>query len=188
MSPSSLRAILDAAVSLYHQGDNLDRRRMREELGSRAERGRTPRPAPCMVARGSITTPYACQDLKVVADRRDAHARPAAQAEQSHVVPDARLRECEARLLSQCDGVVPDATWPDLVLAAQFDQMRARADLLAPDALGVLIDRTRFFRHGSSGDGVALLSADELEHYHRRAAALAPTDLLSWLHRDDRSR
>jgi aryl sulfotransferase len=68
--------------------------------------------------------------------------------------------------------------------AARFDRMRTRADRLAPDALGVLRDRARFFRRGTSGEGRASLSPDELMRYHARAAELAPTDMLRWLHRD----
>ena len=45
-------------------------------------------------------------------------------------------------------------------------------------------DPAAFFRHGVSGDGPALLSAGELAHYRERVAAMAPADLLAWLHRD----
>ena len=48
----------------------------------------------------------------------------------------------------------------------------------------MLKDPAAFFRHGVSGDGRALLSADELAHYRARVAAMAPADLLAWLHRD----
>ena len=40
------------------------------------------------------------------------------------------------------------------------------------------------FRHGTSGAGREELSAGEQAGYRRRAAQLAPADLLSWLHRD----
>jgi aryl sulfotransferase len=187
---------LDAAVSLYHQGDNLDRRRMRELTGQPASSAAgTARPPLHAWLRSWIDhDAVPAQDLDslpgVMWHLSDAWSRRD-EPNVTLVHYDALAADLASemrRLAAMLDISVPDATWPDLVLAAQFDQMRARADLLAPDALGVLIDRSRFFRHGSSGDGVALLSADELEHYHRRAAALAPTDLLSWLHRDDRSR
>ena len=77
-----------------------------------------------------------------------------------------------------------EAVWPELVHAATFDTMRARSTTFAPDTLGVFKDPAAFFRRGVSGDGAALLSAEELARYHRRAAALAPPDLLAWLHRD----
>ena len=62
--------------------------------------------------------------------------------------------------------------------------MRERSRASSPDTLGVLKDPAAFFRHGVSGEGPALLSAGELAHYHERVAAMAPADLLVWLHRD----
>jgi hypothetical protein len=47
-----------------------------------------------------------------------------------------------------------------------------------------LKDPAAFFRHGTSGDGSALLTPDELARYHERVATLAPADLVAWLHRD----
>lgn len=64
--------------------------------------------------------------------------------------------------------------------------MRARADWLAPDPSGVLKDRASFFRRGTSGAGRELLTNDELAHYRARTAELAPSDLLGWLHRENR--
>lgn len=78
---------------------------------------------------------------------------------------------------------MPEERWPDLVATARFDAMRARADLLAPDHGGTLRDRTAFFRHGRGGEGPALLEPAGLARYAARAAALAPPDLLTWLHR-----
>jgi hypothetical protein len=79
---------------------------------------------------------------------------------------------------------VPEGRWPALVAAARFDAMRERADVLAPDPVGVMKDRRRFFREGRSGAGPSLLGAEQLARYRERAAALAPADLLAWLHRD----
>ncbi len=66
-----------------------------------------------------------------------------------------------------------------------FDQMQSRAEHLAPDTAGVLKDRSRFFRKGGSGAGRELLSDAELDRYRSRTSALAPADLLRWLHRED---
>jgi hypothetical protein len=41
---------------------------------------------------------------------------------------------------------VPEENWPDLVEAATFAQMRARAASIAPDPSGILNDQTAFFR------------------------------------------
>ncbi len=83
-----------------------------------------------------------------------------------------------ARLASDV-GLAPPT--PDLVAAARFDAMRARADELAPDVGGVLEDRQAFFRQGGSSRDD--LPAELVARYEARAAALAPPDLLTWLHR-----
>lgn len=91
----------------------------------------------------------------------------------------------EMRRIAQRLGVeVADEQWPDLVDAAGFKRMRARADELAPDPGGILKDSAAFFRDGKAGSGRALLTAGELAHYRERTAAMAPADLLEWLHRD----
>jgi len=82
------------------------------------------------------------------------------------------------RLAARLDLAAPS---PDLVAAARFDAMRDRADELAPDAGGILRDRQAFFRRGSTAR--ADLSADLVTRYDARAVALAPADLLPWLHR-----
>jgi hypothetical protein len=87
------------------------------------------------------------------------------------------------RLAARLGIEVAERRWPELVDAAGFDRMRARADRLAPDAAGVLKDPTRFFRRGSSGAARELLSGAEMARYGARAAELAPPDLLEWLHR-----
>jgi aryl sulfotransferase len=61
--------------------------------------------------------------------------------------------------------------------------MRQRADTLVPDTAGVLRDNRAFFRQGRSGTGSTLLSPAELARYHRLTEAMAPPDLLEWLHR-----
>jgi hypothetical protein len=88
------------------------------------------------------------------------------------------------RLLADRLGItVPERIWPDLVEAATFTSMRARAALMAPGPSGILKDRAAFFRRGTSGAGAEELGEDEIRHYHRRVAAMAPADLLAWLHR-----
>ena len=63
--------------------------------------------------------------------------------------------------------------------------MRARRDALAPDRAGVLKDRGAFFRaRHAPAPGRELLDRRALARYDARAAALAPPDLLAWLHRD----
>jgi hypothetical protein len=88
------------------------------------------------------------------------------------------------RLADRLGVTVPERRWPELVEAATFTRMRARAEDLAPDPSGVFRDRKAFFRRGGSGQGRELLAEAELARYQARTAALAPPDLLAWLHRE----
>jgi hypothetical protein len=90
-----------------------------------------------------------------------------------------QMRHLAARLRID----VPDELWPSLVAAATFEHMKSRADMLVPDPSGVLKSRQAFFRNGVSGAGRALLTPAQVAKYEARAAQLAPTDLLAWLHR-----
>jgi aryl sulfotransferase len=91
------------------------------------------------------------------------------------------------RLASRLGIVVPESTWPSLVKAATFEQMRAAANRLRPlRELDELADgQTEFFRHGASGDGRALLTKAEFARYCDLAARLAPPSLLAWLLRNN---
>jgi hypothetical protein len=62
--------------------------------------------------------------------------------------------------------------------------MRARAATKAPDPAGILKDPAAFFRRGCSGAGHEELQPPELARYYARAARLAPSGLLDWLHRE----
>lgn len=100
------------------------------------------------------------------------------------------------RLAAHLDITVPGTKWPSLVKAATFKQMRATADRSQPlrdEIYGVSrdhadhADHAAFFRRGTSGEGRALLTNEELARYYARAARLAPPDLLAWLHHQDES-
>ncbi len=182
---------LDVAVSLYHHGDNIDRRRM-AELTGQPEQERTLRPPLHEWLLGFVdwdgdarvwldTLPGFMLHLSDAWTRR--HDDNVVLLHYADLVADLDgvMRGLSARL-----GIpVDEAVWPALVHAATFEAMRGRAAASAPEGLGVLKDPAAFFRHGVCGDGVALLSADELAHYRHRVAALAPADLLAWLHRDE---
>jgi aryl sulfotransferase len=86
-----------------------------------------------------------------------------------------QMRSLAARL----DITVPETTWPGLVKAATFEQMRAAADQIQP--MPNLKDPAEFFWKGKPGSARALLTDDDLARYDERAAQLAPADLLAWL-------
>jgi aryl sulfotransferase len=182
---------LDAAVSLHHHAENLDRARLRALLGEEE-------PARPMAARPPLR--------EWLLDWIDQDAHPAVELDSLpgvlHHLSDAWARRGEPNvvlvhyddLVADLDGemrrlagrlgiTMPDEVWPALVHAAGFEQMRSRAGELVPAPTGLFRDSERFFRRGTSGAGAELLTAHEWEHYLERAGELAAPDLLRWLHR-----
>ena len=79
---------------------------------------------------------------------------------------------------------VPAGRWPELVRAATFDEMRARADVTAPNAnRGAWHDSARFFNRGTSGQWRTLLDAGGLDRYRARVAAIGTPEAAGWVHR-----
>ncbi|UQU64962.1 sulfotransferase domain-containing protein [Couchioplanes caeruleus] len=186
---------LDMAVSLFHQGDNLNRERIAELLTP----GQAPPPAaePVPVARPLHDSLVDWINAEVApAESLDSlpgvmwHLSDAWRRRHDpnvvllHYTDLTNNLEGEMRRLADRLAIdVPEERWPTLVEAATFAQMRARADRLAPDPAGIMKDRNAFFRRGTSGAGRELLTPEELLRYEHRAAELAPADLLAWLHR-----
>jgi hypothetical protein len=188
---------LDMAVSLYHQGDNIDRARLRQLTGQpEPDRPRPPRP------------PLRDWLLNWI----DGDAAPREQLDSLPGVmwhlTDAWARRNEPNVLlvhyddlsadlggemrglaNELGASVPEDAWPSLVRAATFEHMRASAAaadrVLGPP--GILKSRAAFFRRGTSGAGREVLTSDEVVHYEARASQLAPPALLCWLRRPGQS-
>jgi aryl sulfotransferase len=179
---------LDMAVSLYHQGDNLDRRRLAELTGE-AERPRPPRPPVHeWLVRWTQTETTAVEQpdslVGVLHHLNDAWSRDSSKVLLVHY--DDLLADLAGEMRRVADRLgieVSEAVWPSLVDAATFERMRSRSAELVPNRLGVLKDPAAFFRRGSSGAGRGLLGPAELAAYEQRVASLAPPDLVAWLHR-----
>lgn len=187
-----VRVPLDAAVSLYHQGDNIDRVRLCELTGAAGppapvtERpglhdwlvrwvDRDVRPSDAM-----DSLPGYCHHLADAWDRRDTSNFVLVHYDDLRADLTGEMQRLALRL-----GVeVARDDWPDLVRAASFDAMREQAADIAPNAGAVLKDVNAFFRRGTSGAGAETLTAEEWARYRRRAARLLPADLDAWLHRD----
>jgi hypothetical protein len=184
---------LDAAVSLYHQGENLDRERLHQLTG---QVGHTAPPD-----RASLQdwlTDWLDRDANPLEDLDSLpgvmwHLSDAWSRRQEPNVMLVHYQDLsddlEAVMRSLAFGLgiaVGEDRWPDLVNAATFESMRRRAEWLAPDQLGVLKDPSRFFRQGSSGAGRRHLTNRAFDRYQVRTASLAPADLLEWLHRPER--
>jgi aryl sulfotransferase len=94
--------------------------------------------------------------------------------------------DLEGQMRSLADRLridVPAQRWPTLVKAASFEEMRRRPSMTAPEA-GVYLDDAAFFKKARKGEWRHILDNEpDLRRYNDRAAALAPTELLAWMHR-----
>ena len=182
---------LDMAVSLYHQGANLDRARMRRLLGQPESDGE-PSTRPDLHEwllgwiHGDSDPRRSLDSLAGVAmhltdawRRRDDQNIVLAHYADLSAGLDGEMRRMATRL----DISIPESTWPSLVEAAGFGHMRSHAGQLVPDASGILVDPAAFFRRGSSGAGAEVLAPDELRDYYERVAGLIRPELSAWLHR-----
>lgn len=182
---------LDMAVSLYHQGDNIDRERLRELTGAPAPA--MPRPPRLPLAEWLPSWVESTADPREEMDSLPGVAHHLSDAWARRADPRVVLvhyddlqadLEGEMRRLAATLGLdVRREQWPALVDAATFTRMKERADTLTPNTLGILKDNKAFFRGGRSGAGRELLDDEQLARYEERAAELMPPDLLAWLHR-----
>jgi aryl sulfotransferase len=180
---------LDMAVSLYHQGGNLDRARVRQLTGQPEPAG-PPRPR----------KPLHDWLLSWITDDDNPREYPDSLPGVMWHLSDAWARRDEPNVLlvhydnlsaglagqmrwlaGQLGIAVSEEAWPALVRAATFESMRGSADILVPTA-GIFKSNTAFFLRGTSGAGREILSDEELAAYHARVALLAPPGMLTWLH------
>ena len=92
----------------------------------------------------------------------------------------------QMRVLADRLGItVPADRWPELVDAATFDSMRARADVLAPDTTNrIWLDNQQFFNKGTSGQWHDVITDDrDTARYAARIGELASAELSEWVHR-----
>jgi aryl sulfotransferase len=179
---------LDAAVSRYHQGGNVDRERVAELTG--------------VPVRTTDRPPLHDWLVRWTREQTTAREQLDSLVGVLHHVEDAWERREEdnvllvhyADLIADLDGQmrrlrdrlgisVPDEHWAGLVEAASFERMRSRSAELVPDALGVLVEPVRFFRSGRSGTGREVLTPEELARYEARVASMVSPEVVAWLHR-----
>jgi hypothetical protein len=180
---------LDMAVSLYHQGDNIDRARVRQLTGQ-PEPAEPPRPRQPLhdwllrwITDDDDPREYPDSLPGVIWHLSDAWARRG-EPNVLLVHYDNLLADLQGQMRSlagQLGIAIPEESWPALVRAATFESMSGNADTLVPTA-GILKSNAAFFRRGTSGAGREILSDEEIAGYHARAAQLAPPDMLTWLH------
>jgi hypothetical protein len=84
------------------------------------------------------------------------------------------------------DGIgveLSDVRVAELAAAASLDQMRSRANDLAPNTKEILADSAGFFRSGESGEGRAVMNPEQEAVYEQRLAELVTREMREWLHR-----
>jgi aryl sulfotransferase len=177
-----VRDPLDLAVSLYHQGDNLDRERI-AELTGRPYAGAPDRPPLPEWLRGWTlreTDPVRSMDsLQGVvhhtadaADRCDDRHVLVVRYEELVEDLDGRMRWLAERLGAEVDAAV----WGSLVDSAGFASMRAAAADRTPDRRGVLKDPAAFFRRGGPGAGREVLAPADVAAYEERVRRLVAAE------------
>jgi len=188
-----VRQPIDMAVSLYHQGANLDRARIAELAGLPAPE---PSPEPRQALREWLlewvdrdVDPRAALDslpgvLAHAAGARDRalRARNVLVVRYEDLLADL---DGQMRVVSDRLGIAVDpAVWPGLVSAATLDSMRADVEAVIPDPGGIMLDHGAFLRRGTSGAGREALTGREYAHYRRRVRSLSSPELDGWLHGD----
>jgi aryl sulfotransferase len=185
------REPIDMAVSLYHQGANINRTRLRELTGQPEPTGTEKPPRPLhqwlvdWIDRDSSpreqtdSLPGVMWHLADAWRRRDQPNIVLVHYDDLLADTGGEMRRLARRLAID----VAEPLWPTLVDAAGFASMRANAEAAAPNPLDVLKDNAAFFRRGSSGAGREILTEAELAHYRDRLSDLAPLPLLDWLER-----
>nr|WP_246039418.1 sulfotransferase domain-containing protein [Glycomyces buryatensis] len=195
---------LDAAVSMYHQGNNLNRERIRELIGAAAgaggsgDRGLQAGPTDPPAPRPDLHE-WLIGWINEQVDPRESldslqgvmwHLKGAWACQEKsntllvHYADLSADLEGEMRRIARWLHIkVDESRWAELVRAATFSEMKSRASALAPDPNGIMKDCDAFFRRGVSGAAAEVLSEEELRAYYDRADDLAPGSLLKWLHR-----
>ena len=187
---------LDTAVSLYHQGNNLDRAKIRALTGAPEPTGQPPQRKPLHDWLLAYISGDAAPWIVRSHPREDLDSLPGllwhlSDAWARRYEPNVMLvhyddlaadLEGQMRRIAERLGMdLPEPAWPALVRAATFESMRSSADRLIPTS-GILKSNAAFFRRGTSGAGREVLTDEEIAAYHARAAQLAAPDMLAWLH------
>jgi aryl sulfotransferase len=186
---------LDMAVSLYHQGSNINRARLRQLAGQPEPTEPEPERKPLRewlldwVDHDADPRQELDSLPGVMWHLSDAWAR---RAEPNVLLIhydqlSADLNDQMRQIAAWLGITVPERAWPGLVEAVGFEHMRASATQII-GASQILKSSAAFFRRGTSGAGHEILIGQEIAHYHARASELAPRDMLTWLHSPGQSR
>jgi len=175
----------DAAVSMVHHGDNIDRERLAELIGMDYE-PRVVRTTGERIDAFLDGTEIPGWNVHHLANHYrtfwDARHDPGVGlfhfADYLADLPGALLR-----LAGHLDVPLGRERAEELAVEARIDRVRDRAADVAPEAhLGLFHDVGAFFRSGGAGEGTAVMTPDQLERYDALIARLVPPDLAHWIH------
>lgn len=175
----------DAAVSMLHHGDNLDRARLAALIGTPLE------------SRADLTdaqrldefidgTDFPGWNLRFLIHHYrtfwDARTRPEVAlfhfADYLIDLPGELLR-----LAGHLGITLSPERASELARQAAIDRVRRRAADIAPEAhLGLFKDITRFFREGGAGEGADRMTPGQHRRYDALITTLVTSDLAEWMH------
>jgi hypothetical protein len=175
----------DAAISMIHHSDNLDRKRLGELIGVDLPPRERPtdeevldrwlegEDVPGWNARflfHHYRTFWEAKDRENVALFHFDDYRAALPSELT-------------RLAAHLDIGLDDERAVVLAAEAAIDRVRSRADEVAPEAhMGVFKDTGRFFRSGASGEWEHEMTSGQQKRYRELVEELLPPDLARWVH------
>jgi aryl sulfotransferase len=91
------------------------------------------------------------------------------------------------RLAGLLDIEVDEDLWPELVQAAGFESMKAKADMLAPESNNeAWLSNSRFFNKGTSGQWRDALTAENLALYDSLKVERMGPELTEWMEQGSR--
>lgn len=175
----------DAAVSMLHHGDNLDRDRLAALIGAPLD------------PRADLTD---SERLDAFVDGTDVpgwnlrflahHYRTFWEARHRPEVALFHFADYVAdlpgellRLADHLGIAISPERASELAREAAIDRVRHRAADIAPEAhLGLFKDITRFFRAGGTGEGADRMTPEQHRRYDDLVAALVTPDLADWMH------
>ncbi|MGH8791941.1 MAG: sulfotransferase domain-containing protein [Stackebrandtia sp.] len=184
----------DVAISLFHQGKNLDRERVRVLTGEPARKDETTPEGPPKTEREGFLRwvdneddPHENLDTLyglVWQQQRAWDRRDESNVALVHYADLKRDLKGQMRRLAELLEIdVAASTLPGLAEAATFGRMRKRSADYAPDeGLGLFKNTDKFFRRGAGKLWRAWMTDDDAARYAARLEELAAPELAHWLH------
>jgi hypothetical protein len=180
----------DAAISMLHHGDNMDRERFNTLIGLAPPPADEP-PKPPLADEERIDRWIDGEYFPGWNVRSLAHHYTTFW-ERRHL-PNVDLFHFEdyrrdlpgevKRLAAHLDIPIDNGKAEELAAEASLERARSRAEDIAPEAhLGLWKDTARFFRRGTSGEWQTAMTAAQQDRYERLMASLVPPDLGHWIH------